>query len=185
MRFREWMGHRRLRAFRAPIFVHWSVLAATGVLVTLSFDTVVHAITAVVCYLSIIVIHELGHAWMARRRHYPVFSIHIAMFHGRCTYEAAEYEWDDVAIAWGGVLAQLAVAIPMFVLAAALGRASLGPFGLAISMLSSVNLIVALINLIPAPGFDGAKAWRVIPLARDWWTSRRTTKRVLRKWTRR
>ena len=182
---RQWIGHRRLRAFGAPVFVHWSVFALAGALVLISLDSAIHAVTAITAYLSVIVIHELGHAWMARRRRYQVVSIQVAMFHGRCTHEAADYEWDDVAIAWGGVLAQLAVAIPAFVLTAALARVDLGPFALALAILSRVNLTVALLNLIPAPGLDGGKAWRVIPLARDWWSSRRTTKRVLKKWTRR
>jgi len=185
MKFRSWIGHRRLRAFRAPIYMHWSVFVVAGVLLMASLDSAAHAVIAIASYLSIIVIHEFGHAWMARRRGYEVVSIRIAMFHGRCEHEAAQYEWDDVAIVWGGVLAQLAVAIPMFVLSAVTTSQMLGPFELAVAMLSRVNLLVALFNLIPAPGFDGEKAWRVIPLARDWWRSRQTTKRALRKWTRR
>lgn len=185
MKFRQWYGHRRLRAFGAPIYFHWSVFAVTLALVLVSLDSVIYAVSAIASYLAIIVIHEFGHAWVARRRRYEVFAIRIAMLHGRCEYEAAEYEWDDVAIAWGGVLAQLAIAIPMLVVAIALGRANLGPFNNVVAMLGRANLVIAFINLIPSPGFDGEKAWRVIPLAKDWWISRRTTKRALRKWTRR
>jgi Zn-dependent protease len=185
MRLRHWIGHRRLRAFGAPVQFHWSVFAIAGVLLLISLDSIVHALAAITAYLAIIVIHEFGHAWMARRRHYRVERIQIAMFHGRCTHEAPDYEWDDVAIAWGGVLAQLAVAIPAFILAAVIGRAKLGPFDLAVAMLSRVNLVVALMNLVPSSSTDGAKAWRVIPLAREWWQARRTTRRVLKKWTRR
>jgi Zn-dependent protease len=185
MKFREWYRYRRLRAFGAPIYIHWSVFAIALGLVLISLDSVVHAVTVITCYLAIIMIHELGHAWFARRRHYEVIAIRIATFHGRCEHEAAEYEWDDIAIAWGGVLAQLAIAIPMLIVAAVFGRPNLGLFSHAVSMLGRTNLLIALFNLIPAAGFDGAKAWRVLPLARDWWISRRTTKRVLRKWTRR
>ena len=109
MRYRHWFGHRRLRAFGAPVYIHWSVFAVSAGLVLISLDSAIHAVTAILAYLSIIGIHELGHAWMARRRHYQVFAIRISMGHGRCEHEAAEYEWDDVAIAWGGVLAQFAV----------------------------------------------------------------------------
>jgi Zn-dependent protease len=185
MKIRDWYGHRRLRAFGAPIYIHWSVFAVTLVLVLLSLDSIVYAVSAIAAYFAIIMIHEFGHAWVARRRRYKVIAIRIATFHGRCEYESAEYEGDDIAIAWGGVLAQLAVAIPMLVVAGVVGRANLGPFNHVVAMLGRANLIIAFINLIPAAGFDGEKAWRVLPLLKDWWIARRKTKRMLRKWTRR
>lgn len=185
MRFRKWYGHRRLRAFRAPVYVHWSVFAVAGVVALLSGDSPVHAAFAVVSYVAIIAIHESGHAWMARRRHYEVMSIRIAFFHGRCEIAAPDYEWDDVAIAWGGVLAQLAVAIPVLLLAKVVPSLVQTVVGPVIVILGGWNVLIAILNLMPAPGQDGQKAWRVFPLALDWWRSRRTARRVLRKWTRR
>jgi len=185
MRSGEWIGHRRLRAFGARIYFHWSVFAVAGILLIASLDDPVHAILAIVSYVAIIVIHECGHAWVARRRRYAVDELRIAMFHGRCIHESADYELDDVAIAWGGVLAQFAVAIPMLVIAALTPPEMLGPAAPAVMILGRVNVFLALINLIPANGLDGQKAWRVIPLARDWWRSRRKTRQMMRKWTRR
>ena len=185
MRFREWTGHRRLRAFRAPIYIHWSVFAIAAVLAIGSMRKPAHAVVAILSYFAIILIHECGHAWVARRRHYRVNCIRIAGYHGRCEIEAPEYEWDDVAIAWGGVLAQFAVAIPMIVIQLSMPARMHGAVGFGAMMLGQISVVIALFNLIPAAGLDGAKAWRVIPLARDWWQSRRTTKRLLRKWTRR
>jgi Zn-dependent protease len=185
MKLRHWMSHRRVRAFGAPIYFHWSVFVIGFVLVLLSLDSVLHAVIAIASYLLIILVHEFGHAWMARRRRYRVHAIRVAMFHGRCEHEAAEYEADDVAIAWGGVLAQFAIAMPMLVVAAVTPPRMLGVFGYAVSMLGRTNLFIAFFNLIPAPGLDGEKAWRVIPLARDWWRARQSTKRMLRKWTKR
>lgn len=185
MRFRKWIGHRRLRAFRAPIYIHWSVFAIAGVLAIGSRGDPVYAVIAILSYFAIILIHECGHAWVARRRHYQVNCIRVSSYHGRCEVEAPDYEWDDVAIAWGGVLAQVVVAIPMIVIQLAVPHRMLGAAGLAIRMLGQVSVMIALLNLIPVRGLDGEKAWRVIPLALDWWRSRRTTKRLLRKWTRR
>ncbi len=145
----------------------------------------VHAVVAILSYFAIIVIHESGHAWVARRRHYQVNCIRIAAYHGRCEVEAPDYEWDDVAIAWGGVLAQLAVAIPMIVIQLAVPRRLPEAASVATAMLGQLSVLIALMNLLPVRGLDGEKAWRVIPLVRDWWQSRRTTKRLLRKWTRR
>jgi Zn-dependent protease len=175
-----------MRLFQAPVYLHWSVFAAAGVVALLSSGDPVYGAVAITSYLSVILVHECGHAWMARRRQCEVMSIRIGLFHGRCEHEANEYdEWDDVAIAWGGVLAQLAIAIPMLVVARFTTPQMLGPFGVAVSILAGANLLIALFNLLPFPGFDGAQAWRVIPLARDTWRSRRAARRALRKWTRR
>jgi Zn-dependent protease len=185
MRFRRWIGHKRLRAFGAPIYIHWTAFAVAGVLAVLSMSSPIHVAIAIASYFAIILIHECGHAWVARRRHHRVICIRISSFHGTCEHESADYEWDDVAIAWGGVLAQFAVAIPMLILAKLTTPQMLGPFELVITILGGANLVIALFNLMPAPHMDGAKAWRIIPLARDWWLARRTTKRALRRWTRR
>lgn len=185
MRFRRWIGHRKLRVMRVPIFIHWSVFVAVAILALMSWDSPIHAAITITSFFAIMVIHEVGHAWVARRRRYEVHAIRLAMLQGRCEHEAAEHEWDDVAIAWGGVLAQFAVAIPMMVLMALTTPQTLGVVGIAVQMLGPVSIVIALFNLIPAPGFDGQRTWRVIPLARDWWRSRRTTKRLLRKWTQR
>src|SRR6476620_10886514 len=66
MRFRKWLGHRRLRAFRAPIYIHWSVFAIAGVLAIGSRGDPVYAVIAILSYFAIILIHECGHAWVAR-----------------------------------------------------------------------------------------------------------------------
>ena len=185
MRFRRWTGHRRLRVMCVPVYVHWSAFAAAGVMTVLSLADPVRAVIGIACYFTIVLLHECGHAWVARRRHCHVHCIRIGALHGRCEHDAPDYEWDDVAIAWGGVLAQLAIAVPMLVLAKVATQEMLGPFGIAVTVLGGANLVIALFNLMPAPGLDGAKAWRIIPLARDWWVSRRATRRALRKWTRR
>jgi Zn-dependent protease len=184
MRFRKWLRVKRLCAFGAPIYLHWSVLAAAAVVAALSVDSPASAAVSVTSYLAIIVIHELGHAYVAKRRGHRVLAIHIAFFHGRCEYEAPDYEWDDVAIAWGGVLAQLLVAIPLIVLDFFLNPAKPNYLDSLIGILGYLNLIIALFNLVPATPFDGATAWRIVPLIRAKRTARRDTERVLQHWRR-
>jgi hypothetical protein len=131
MRFRKWIGHKRLRLFRAPVYIHWSVFLVVAVLALSSVDTPAYGALAIVAYFSVIVIHECGHAWVAKRRHHEVLCIRIGVLHGNCEYEAPDYEWDDVAIAWGGVLAQFIVAIPMVMIQVVATPGMLGPFGTA------------------------------------------------------
>jgi Zn-dependent protease len=187
MRFRKWIGQKRLRSFGAPIYIHWSVFAVVLVLAAISIESPIYAAVTMVSYLGIIAIHEIGHACVAQKRGYDVISIRIAFLHGRCEYEAPDYEWDEVAIAWGGVLAQLLVAAPILVIATLLDRVNLGYLGPIVVVLGYLNLVIALVNLVPAPGLDGATAWRIIPLLWEKRTfrRRRATERAGRKWKRR
>ena len=123
---------------------------------------------------------DCGHALMARRLGYDVLSIRLAFCHGACEHEAPHTEADDVLIAWAGVLAQLAVAVPLLVIASIFDKQDLGYAGAAVGLLGYANLLVALVNLAPARGLDGATAWRVLPMAMRWHEARRVTKNALR-----
>jgi Zn-dependent protease len=171
--------------FGAPVYIHWSVFAVVLVLAAFSLESPAYAAIAIASYLGIIVIHEFGHAFVARRRGLDVLSIRVGFIHGRCEHEASGSEWDEVAIAWGGVLAQLLVAVPILALASFLDRIDLGHFGPFVVMLGYLNFMIALVNLAPAAGLDGAVAWRVIPLLRAKRSSRSATERALQKWKRR
>jgi Zn-dependent protease len=184
VRSRKWMGHKRLRIFGAPIYIHWSVLVVVCLLALSAIGSPVFAAIAISSYLGIIAIHECGHAFVAKRLGYQVYSIQIAFLHGRCEYAAPRQEWDGIAIAWGGVLAQLLIAIPVLILAGVLGQFEPSYLGPVVVMLGYLNLMIALVNLAPVRGLDGAIAWRIVPLL---WTrkrSRSATERAQRKWKR-
>ncbi|WP_161813234.1 zinc metalloprotease [Steroidobacter agaridevorans] len=183
---RKWLRVRQVRIFGAPLYVHWSVPLIAALLVSLSFLVGPWlAITAAVCYFALILLHEAGHAFVAHRLGYEVEAVRLSGWHGRCEFEAPETEEHHVMIVWGGVLAQLAVALPMVTLAALVGRENLGYAGLAVAILGRTNLIMAAVNLLPVRGLDGAIAWRIIPLGIQWWRARRVAKRALSKFSRR
>ncbi len=185
MRFRSWYRVRRLRAFGATVSLHWSVFAGVAVLAVLSMDSPLHATVAVVSYLSVVAVHELGHAYIAKKRGLDVVAIRIAFFHGTCEFESPDYEWDEVLVAWGGVLAQLVVALPILLIAVFLNDTDLGYFNPAIVILGYLNLLFALVNLTPAEPFDGARAWRIVALMRAARASRSAINRARKKWGRR
>jgi Zn-dependent protease len=114
--------------------------------------------------------HEFGHAIMARRRGSRARSIRLYLFHGLCEYEAASSELDDVLIAWGGVLAQMALLVAALVLQFLLNE-FVPPFARTMqpvfTVLIVVNCYVALLNLLPIKGLDGRKAWLIIVIALD------------------
>lgn len=180
-----WFRLRRVRILGAPIYVHWSVFLVLALLAFMSFRSLPYAVVAIASYLSIIVIHESGHVWMARRLGCGVAAIRVAFLHGSCTCTDIHGERDHVLIAWAGILAQLAVALPVLVLGALLEDYELGYAAPAVVFLGYVNVAIALINLAPARGLDGQQAWRALPLLWKWWSARWVGRRVVRRPTRR
>lgn len=166
-RMPDWIRLKGLRAFGAPVFVHWSVLAALGVLILFTLSNPAYAALFASAYLAVIVVHELGHALVARRLGYEVDSIGITALHGWCRCAAPDYEWHAVLIAWGGVAAQLVVAVPVLLLTLALGSRDWGLLTPIIIFLGYLNLVLVAVNLIPGDGSDGTIAWRIIPLWRQ------------------
>lgn len=159
-----WLRFRRTRIFGARIYVHWSVLVVVALLTLVSIRSPLHAAVAIASYLGIIVIHEAGHAWVAHRLGYRVDAIHVSFLHGYCTHDMPYNEGDHVFIAWGGVGAQIVIAIPVLAAATIFDRQDFGYAAPAIAFLGYVNLVLALVNLAPAPGFDGQIAWRALAL---------------------
>jgi Zn-dependent protease len=182
---RKWFRIGRARVFGAPVYVHWSVFCVAAVLVLMSFKSPIHAVVALASYLGVIVTHELGHAWMARRLGCGVHAIYVAFLHGRCEYHAPYRESDDVLIAWGGVLAQLALAVPILIVAKVFDDRDFGYAAPVVAFLGYVNLLMALVNLAPAEGLDGHTAWRALPLLVQWWRARTLTRQTVVKLKRR
>ena len=177
--FPRWFRFRRVRLCGAAVYVHWSVLLVIAILGLVSIQSPIHACVAIASYLSVIVIHELGHALVSQRLGYEVFAIRIAFIHGSCEHEAPDTLLDDVWIAWGGVLAQLTVAIPVLVFGSVTEDFDLGYLAPTIAFLGYFNLVIALVNLAPGPGMDGQLAWRAVPLIFGWLRARRSARQVL------
>jgi Zn-dependent protease len=161
---RRYTRLRWLRVFGAPVYVHWSALVVGGVLLFISLDNVAVALETVACYLGAILLHEIGHGWFARRRGLEIIAIRIGFFHGSCEYEAPEDQRDEYFIAWGGAAFQLAVGVPIVVLNAVLDFSQLDYMGPIVVILGYLNIFIAFMNLAPAHGLDGEKAWRLFPI---------------------
>lgn len=182
---RRWILLRRVRVLGARLYLHWTVLAVAGLLALMSFSSPIHAVVSIASYLGIILLHEVGHAFMAHRLGYEVVSLRIAFLHGLCEHQASDTETDEILIAWGGILAQLAVAVPVLLVAAVFEQYDFGYAAPAVVFLGYVNILIALVNLAPAPGLDGHTAWRAIPLFTRWLKARRVATHAVRSLTRR
>lgn len=123
-------------------------------------------------------LHDLAHALVARRRGIPVDSILISFFGGTSPGDpASPVAADDLAIATSGPV--LSVILGLLVGLLALGAEALGSevgaaLGQMLAVLAVLNVLIGLVNLVPAYPLDGGRivrglAWRRTgSLARGW-----------------
>lgn len=184
MKFLDSRGYLLLpgvRVLHARLHVHASALVVAALLLLAGLGQPSHALVGVACYFGVILLHEIGHAAMARRLGYAAPAIRLSFMHGLCEHDAPGTRRDEALIAWGGVLAQLAVALPLLALAALhvfdtapLGRIVVVAFG-------RLSLVLVAFNLLPVRPLDGAKAWPLIPILLREWRSRGVAKKAARE----
>jgi Zn-dependent protease/CBS domain-containing protein len=149
--------------------LHWSLLAVFALIVWSLTDGVFPsqnpglsdgtylgmAIVAAVLFLASILLHELGHSWVARREGIEVDSITLWLFGGvaqfkdRFTSAGGEFR-----VAVTGPLISIALGV-VFVSVALAGLPS-AVDGVA-AWLGYINLTLAVFNLLPASPLDGGR----------------------------
>jgi Zn-dependent protease len=88
---------------------------------------------------------------------YPIFGI--------TKFETPWSKFDHCVIAWGGVIAQAVVALPVIGWVRLFGYTRFEPVNAVLALLGffSISIAVAVVNLLPIPPLDGATAWSIIP----------------------
>jgi Zn-dependent protease len=149
-----------------PVFAHWSVLLAFPIALA-SQQSFLGALVAQAAFLVLMLAHELGHAFVARRQRLPVFSIWLYAIHGSCHHGMPRRASAEVAVAWGGVAAQAILLLLALLFAKGMSFTGGIPGALApaFEVWIPINMLVAFCNLLPIPPLDGAKAWRFVPSA--------------------
>ena len=163
---------KRFRIFNAPVSVHWSALLVIGIILVTGYKEPIHAVIAAASYFSILLIHEIGHGFVANKLGYKVFETKIAFFHGMCIFKEPYNEEHHIKIAWAGSLAQIFVAIPLIVLSQFKVVSDISYLGPVYAFLGYLSVLVALVNLAPSQGLDGHIAWRIIPLTYRKWRNK-------------
>ncbi len=147
----------------ADVYVHWTVLVVAALMIAATFRQPVLTVVGLLSYLSVLMIHETGHLILAQRRGSKVFEIKIYPICGFTYFETPWSRLDHCIIAWGGVLAQGAVAIPFLLWVELFGFTRVAAVNAALAILGFFSVGVALFNLLPIPPLDGATAWGLIP----------------------
>ena len=148
-----------------PVVLDWTVLLGLPWFLFLHRD-LIDMISAFVGFFFLLLIHELGHATVAKWRKVPVIEIRLYIMHGHCLHEVPDKKSDSIWIAWGGVAAQFAALVVALVVSALLKSQAHDAYLHVLPLfriLIEFNIVIILFNLLPLPTLDGATAWLVLP----------------------
>jgi len=168
--FRSWkLG----TAFGIGIYVHWTFLLLLA-WVFLSnaggghTDLALFAVSLVVCVFGCVILHELGHALMARRFGIPTQDITLYPIGGVARLaRMSERPWEEFWIAIAGPAVNVAIALLLVGLLTLTGNGLddperiLGELNLPGALLLA-NIALVLFNLLPAFPMDGGRVLRAL-----------------------
>jgi Zn-dependent protease len=146
-----------------PVYAHWSLLLIGALILIGAIERPAETIAAWASFFGVILIHECGHMVVAQRKGYHVLFIKLYPILGFVCFQEPWSRLDSALIAWGGVVAQAVVAVPLVVFVTIFGFTRYDAVNVAIGVLGYYSLFVAAFNLIPVPPLDGAKTWYLIP----------------------
>ncbi len=142
-------------------------------------------LAASVLLFASVLLHELGHALVARRYGIPVASIHLHMLGGLAMMvDMPRRPNHEIAIAAAGPAVSLGLGV-LFAIAAASTGGSLAGFGGSpadlLAYASALNFAMAAFNMIPALPMDGGRVLRAVWASwRGWERGTRAAGRISR-----
>ena len=157
------------------IGLHWSLLLVFGLLTWSLAGTyfpseypalppelrLLLAVVTAVLFFGSILLHELGHAWVALREGVPVNGITLFIFGGVAEIgEPSKTPGAEFRIAAGGPIVSLALWL-LFTLIAQLDR-GIDALAAPSAWLARINLLLLLFNLIPGYPLDGGRILRAV-----------------------
>jgi stage IV sporulation protein FB len=154
---------RIARVRGVDVYIHWTVFLIAGIMIYLSFRKPWVTLAAGTAWLAMILVHECGHMIAAHRKHTHVYAIELYPIHGLCRFDLPYSRFDHCVIAWGGVIAQAAVALPLLLWVSIFGYTHFDPIDAVLGILGPFSLLIAAFNLLPVGRLDGAIAWGIIP----------------------
>jgi Zn-dependent protease len=156
------------------VYVHWSIFAIALLILAGAIRRPASTVTGMAAYLGLLIVHESGHLIMARRRGYQAYSMALYPIFGLAGMEAPDSRIDRALIAWGGVVAQTVVAVPLTLFVVLFGFSRFEAVNAVLAILGGYSLLVAAFNLLPVRPLDGSKAWDLIPA----WLEQRRIRRL-------
>jgi membrane-associated protease RseP (regulator of RpoE activity) len=153
------------RIDRVDVYVHWTVLVVVVVMLLGVVRQPLPTLVGLGCWLGVMLLHECGHMMAAKRRHSQVYAIELYPIFALTKFETPWSRFDHALIAWGGVLAQAVVAIPIVLWIKFFGYTPFELVNEALVICGLVSLAIAAFNLLPFKPLDGSMAWQIFPAA--------------------
>ncbi|HZU34210.1 MAG TPA: hypothetical protein VFB79_24080 [Candidatus Angelobacter sp.] len=152
-----------MRVRGVDVYIHWTAFLIAGIILYAAFRKPWLALAGITSWMALILLHECGHMIAAHKKHTRVISIELYPIHGLCRFDLPYSRFDHCVIAWGGVIAQAVVAIPLLLWIEFFGYPHFDPIDAMLGILGPYSLMVAAFNLLPMGSLDGALAWSIIP----------------------
>ena len=169
----------RIRGIEVRISLPWILLLALSAIVGAEQASVaspalgapVHGLIGAVVglgFLASAAVHELAHAFTARRFGVPVSQVVVGFVGGGAPGSEASRPPDDMLVALAGPMASFVLAFASLPLAlgAVLLGSQLGAVAGGLVILGGLNLAMGILSLVPAPPLDGARVVRAIGWSR-------------------
>lgn len=150
---------------RVKVYAHWSVLLIGAVILLGALEDPLLAFVVLAAYYGVILIHECGHMVAAQRKGCAVLSIELYPIWGVTHFSEPYSRFDRCIIAWGGVVAQGIVALPLIAWVEIFGYSRFQTVNAIFAILGFFSVGVAILNLLPVRPLDGAIAWGLFPAA--------------------
>ena len=148
--------------FGAPIYIN--IFVSLFVLIYLAQGDVLSAIISGICFVFLMLAHEMGHAWFVKKYGHELIGIHIYPIHGYCEYEFDSTYEPETLIYAGGLIVQAALLIFFIgflglldVLGLQYLQHLMAPIG---RVFVQANLLLLVLNSLPIRGFDGFMLWK-------------------------
>ena len=148
-----------------PIRIHWSLPLAFLYIVWQSESAELYGVLFAALIFSCILLHEVGHALVARKYGLATSSITLTFIGGLAMLEGRQTPKQEFWIAVAGPLVNLAIAIGLFTYMAVspvmYDLYTISPKNLVVSLFYA-NLFIGAFNLVPAFPLDGGRIVRAI-----------------------
>ncbi|MEO8463677.1 MAG: site-2 protease family protein, partial [Chloroflexota bacterium] len=122
-----------------------------------------------IAFFASALLHDLGHAVVARRRGVVVESILVSFFGGATPADpSSTIARDDLAIAASGPLVSTILGLTLGAIGLGIGTLETDlayVIGQILAVVGALNLLIGLVNLIPAYPLDGGRIIRALA----WW----------------
>jgi Zn-dependent protease len=138
-------------------YLHWSFPAAGVVIAFMLGDmSFVTMLSATLAYSLLVLVHEAGHAFFARRAGCTVYGLVLTAGGGFCIADLPRSRRDQLLFFSGGLLAQVLALVAAIAVLALVGSPSTRATGSFTIVFTLVNAVMIVSNLVPFANNDGA-----------------------------